>query len=82
MASGASIYSKCINCHGESGQKRALGRSAIIKGQNYNKTVKQLLGYKRGILSKYGMGGLMRGQVASMSNQHIKQVAKYISKMR
>ena len=42
MADGAAAYAKCVGCHGANGEKAALGKSAIIKGQDAAKTVEQL----------------------------------------
>jgi cytochrome c553 len=79
MADGAATYAKCVGCHGANGEKSALGKSAIIKGQDAAKTIEQLKGYKAGTLNQHGMGGLMKGQVASMSDEDIKAVAEYIA---
>ncbi len=82
MADGAAAYAKCVGCHGVNGEKAALGKSAIIKGQDAAKTVKQLTGYKEGTLNIHGMGGLMKGQVVSMDDATIKAVADYIAAMK
>jgi len=79
MADGAAIYAKCVGCHGANGEKSALNKSAVIKGQDAAKTVEQLNGYKAGTLNQYGMGGLMKGQVAALSDEDIKAVADYIA---
>ncbi len=79
MADGAAAYAKCSGCHGASGERSALGRSAVIKGQDAATTVAQLNGYKAGTLNLHGMGGLMRGQVASMSASDIQAIADYIA---
>ena len=82
MADGASSYAKCAGCHGANGEKAALGKSAVIGGQDANKTVEQLTAYKAGTLNQHGMGGLMKGQVASMDEATIKAVADYIAAMK
>jgi len=82
MADGAALYAKCVGCHGANGEKAALGKSAVITGQDAAKTVEQLNGYKAGTLNQHGMGGLMKGQVASMSDADIKAVADYIAAMK
>jgi len=82
MADGAASFAKCVGCHGANGEKAALGKSAIIKGQDAAKTIEQLNGYKAGTLNQHGMGGLMKGQVASMDEATIKAVAEYISAMK
>ncbi|SFV70373.1 Cytochrome C553 (soluble cytochrome f) [hydrothermal vent metagenome] len=82
MADGAATFSKCAHCHGENGEKSALGKSAVIKGQKAAKTVKQLTAYKAGTLDQHGMGSLMKGQVASMDEAAMKSVANYIATMK
>ncbi|MDD2451806.1 MAG: c-type cytochrome [Sulfurovum sp.] len=79
MADGAAIYAKCVACHGANGEKSALNKSGIIQGQDAATTVEQLNGYKAGTLNKYGMGGLMKGQVAALSDEDIQAVAEHIA---
>jgi len=79
MADGAASYAKCAGCHGQNGEKAALGKSAIIAGQDAAKTVEQLQGYKAGTLNQHGMGGVMKGQVASMDDAAMKEVADHIA---
>jgi len=75
-------YSSCVGCHGSNGDKSALGKSAIIKGQEYSKTVRQLTAYKRGKLDLYGYGGLMRDKLLKIDDAIIDKIAKYIEKMK
>ena len=82
MADGAAAYAKCAGCHGQNGEKAALGKSAIIAGQDAAKTVEDLKGYKAGTLNQHGMGGVMKGQVASMDEATMKEVADYIAAMK
>ena len=80
--SGQETFAKCIGCHGANGEKSALGKSAIITGQDKDLTVKQLTAYKKGDLNAHGMGGLMKGQLATLNEEDIKNVAEYISNMK
>jgi cytochrome c553 len=76
MASdGAALYKKCAACHGANGEKKALGKSAVIQGVD---TLADLKGYKAGTTNKAGMGALMKGQVASYSDADLEAVAAYI----
>jgi len=77
--SGATIYKQCAGCHGKHGEKRAIGRSAIIAKQNPSKTIKQLKAYKNGTLDLHGMGAVMKKNVANLTDKDIKAVANYIS---
>ncbi|MEA3522756.1 MAG: c-type cytochrome [Campylobacterota bacterium] len=74
-ADGAALYKKCAACHGAKGEKKALGKSAVITGVD---TAADLAAYKAGTLNKKGMGALMKGQVASYSDADIAAVAAYI----
>ena len=77
MADGATLYKKCAACHGKTAQKKALGKSAIIKGWEAEKIVAALKGYKVGT---YGgpMKGLMKGQVAALDDAQIEDIAKFL----
>ena len=82
MADGTAAYAKCAACHGANAEKAALGKSAIIAGQDAEKTVEQLNAYKAGTLDQHGMGAVMKGQVASMDDAAIKAVADHIAAMK
>jgi len=79
---GAELYNKCMGCHGTNGDKAALGKSAIITGQDKELTVKQLKGYKSGDLNQHGMGSLMKVQVNSLTDEDIENISEYISNMK
>jgi cytochrome c553 len=79
--SGASVYKQCAGCHGKHGEKKAIGRSAIIAKQKPSLTIKQLKAYKAGTLNLHGMGAVMKKNVANLSNSDIKAVADYISQL-
>ena len=79
-ADGAALYKKCAGCHGAHGEKKALGKSEVIKGWPKEKTIEALKGYKAGTRNVHGMGALMKGQVASLSDADIEAIADYISK--
>lgn len=75
------LYVSCAGCHGQNGEKKALGKSQIIKGWDEQKIITALNGYKDG---SYGgaMKGVMKGQVASKSQEEIKALAKLISSFK
>jgi len=82
MASdGADLYKKCAGCHGIKAEKKALGKSHVIAKMSEEEIVKALKGYKDG---SYGgvMKGLMKGQVASYSDEDIQKVAKHIQTLK
>lgn len=78
-AAFANPYQKCIGCHGANGEKVALGKSKVIKDMTKAEIVASLKGYKDG---SYGgpMKGLMKGQVANMSEADMEAIANKIGK--
>ena len=78
MADGAALFKKCAGCHGAKGEKKALGKSAVIGGMDVATLEADMKGYKAGTLNKHGMGMLMKGQVAGLSDAQIKELAEYI----
>ena len=75
---GAALYAKCAGCHGASAEKKALGKSKVIKGWTATQTAESLKGYKAGT---YGgaMKGIMKSQVANMSDAQIDALSAYIA---
>lgn len=80
VVTGDSIYRACSACHGLNGEKVALGKSKIIQGWSADKVADALKGYKDG---SYGgvMKAIMKGQVSALSDNEIKLVSEYISKL-
>ncbi|MFT7859940.1 MAG: c-type cytochrome [Sulfurimonas sp.] len=77
---GGQLFAKCAACHGQNGEKPALGKSKVIKGWSEEKVLNALHGYKDGT---YGgaMKGVMKSQVGSYSEDELKVLAKHISKL-
>jgi len=82
MADGKSLYKNCAGCHGDNGKTKGLQLSATIAGQSPSKTIKQLTAYKKGELNKYGLGNIMKMQVATLSNANIKELASYVATLK
>ena len=80
-ADGAALYKACAGCHGADGKQKALGKSPAIAGQDAAEVEKKLKAYKAGTLNAFGSGTVMQGQVASSSDEDIKALAEYISKL-
>lgn len=76
---GKELYQKCAGCHGGRGEKRALGKSALIAGQSASDLANKLIAYREGKLNVAGMGNLMKTQLASMQKSDILALAEYIS---
>jgi len=79
---GAAAYAKCKGCHGADAKTKALGKSPEIAGQTKEDLVTKLNGYKAGTINVAGMGTLMKGQVALMSDADIDAVSTYISTLK
>ncbi len=78
-AAFANPYAKCIGCHGANGEKVALGKSKVIKDMTKADFIAAMKGYKDG---SYGgpMKGLMKGQVAPLTDAQIEEIANKIAK--
>ncbi len=76
---GAALFKKCAACHGANGEKKALGKSHVIKNMSHDEIVSALKGYQDGT---YGaaMKALMKGQVATLKDADIEAIADYIKK--
>ena len=78
LLSASALYgastAACAGCHGANFEKHAMGKSKIVKDMSKEEIVKALKGYKDG---SYGgaMKGLMKGQVASLSDTDIEAIA-------
>lgn len=61
----------CKGCHGANFEKKALGKSKIVKDMTKKEVSDALVGYKNGT---YGgpMKGVMKGQVARYSEADLK----------
>jgi len=81
-AQAPASYGKCAGCHGKDGKMKALGKSEIIAGQNKDDLIKKIKEYKAGTRNVAGMGGLMKGQVATLSDGDIEAIATYLSGLK
>jgi len=75
------LYSKCVGCHGTDGKTKALNKSPMIAGADYNATLTKLQGYQKGELDVSGMGRLMTTQVDGLKPEELEALAEYIEKM-
>ena len=79
-STGKQLYKSCEGCHGEKGEKEALGKSELIGGQSYAVTKYQLEEYRAGRLSLYGFGGVMKGQ-SQLTQNEISLLSRYIESL-
>lgn len=75
--SAQELFKTCAGCHGEKGEKNALGYSDKIQGWAPEKVKKALYGYREGT---YGglMTGVMKKQAENLTEEEIEQLANYI----
>jgi len=81
LLAASSLYAvstaACAGCHGQHFEKKAMGVSKIVKDMSKADIIVALKGYKNGT---YGgsMKGIMKGQVANLSDEDIKAMADLI----
>ncbi len=69
----------CASCHGNEFEKRALGKSKIVKDMSEEEISKSLKGYKDG---SYGgvMKTIMKTHVIKYSDTELEEMAKFLKK--
>ena len=75
---GKALYAGCIGCHGANGEKKALGKSAVIQGWDSKRIENALNGYKDGSYGA-GMKAIMKGQAAKFNGAETKALSDYIA---
>ncbi len=81
-AAGKAKFAACAGCHGQNADKKALGKSEVIKGWPAAKIVDALKGYKAGTRNVHGMGATMKGQAAGLSDADMANIAAYVSSLK
>ncbi|MGD9971410.1 MAG: cytochrome c [Sulfuricurvum sp.] len=79
---GGTLFQKCAACHGAKGEKSALGKSEVIAGWKTDKTLDALKGYKAGTRNTKGMGAIMKGQTAALSESDMKALSEYVAGLK
>ena len=69
----------CKGCHGQQFEKKAMGKSKVVKNMSKAEIVKALKGYKAGVYGR-AMKRTMEGQVKKLSNKDIEAIAAKIKK--
>ena len=69
----------CKGCHGQQFEKKAMGKSKVVKDMSKAEIIKALKGYKAGT---YGgaMKKTMEGQVKKLSDKDMEAIAEEIKK--
>jgi cytochrome c-type protein NapB len=68
----------CTGCHGANFEKKAMGKSEIVKDLSKEDIIKALKGYKDGSFGG-AMKGIMKGQASKMSDEDIEAFASSIA---
>lgn len=74
------LFKSCSSCHGQKGEKEALGKSQVIAGWDKNRVISALNGYKDGT---YGgaMKSVMKPHVDNKTVEEIEAIAIFISNL-
>ncbi len=83
MADGAKLFQEktCWSCHGKDGKKTILPDYPKIAGQNVKYVERQMLDIKSGVRAN-GNSAAMKGVMELVSEEEIKALADYVSKMK
>lgn len=85
-ADGATIFKKCVTCHGMKAEKEYLGKVPALVSVDPAERLDLMKGYKAGTVEggkgKFGMGAVMKGQMASLSEEDMVAVNDYISTLK
>ncbi len=79
---GKVLFASCVQCHGEHGEKHALGRSALLAGQSASDIANKLKAYQEGKRNVAGGGALMQAQLSALSRADLLALAEYISTLK
>ena len=82
-ADGAKLYVEktCTACHGKDGKKPLMPDYPKIAGQNEQYIIKQMMDIKSGARAN-GNSAAMKGVMVIVSDEELKAIADYVSKMK
>ncbi len=69
----------CKGCHGQNFEKKAMGKSKVVRNMSKADIIKALKGYKAGTYGEI-MKEVMEKQVKKLSNKDIESIASKIKK--
>ena len=81
-ADGATIFKKCVTCHGMKAEKSYLNKVPVLTTVDAAERLALMKEYKAGTANKFGMGAVMKGQMASLSEEDMAAVNDYISTLK
>ena len=82
-ADGATLYAEktCIACHGKDGKKTLTPTYPKVAGQNAAYIEAQMKDIKNGVRTN-GSSAAMKGVMHLVSDEEIKELAQYLSKLK
>lgn len=81
IASATQLFEKCASCHGKKGERHSKGLTKSIAGMPAKDVTKILQEYKAGKRNTYGLGTMMQGQTAKLSDANIEELAAYVASL-
>lgn len=86
-ADGAKVYKKCIACHGPKAEKVYLNKIPALNTLEPEEMVSNMKKYKAGEMGEngkglYNMGAIMKGQMATLSEEDMEAVVEYIQTLK
>ncbi|MGG7073614.1 c-type cytochrome [Campylobacter sp. 9BO] len=80
-ADGATIYKKCVACHGAKAEKVFNNKVPALTSLSKDDIVAGIKSYKTGA-NKYGMGAMMKPIATPLSDEDIEAVADFIQSQK
>lgn len=80
-ADGATVYKKCIACHGQKAEKVFNNKVPALTSLDTAALVEGIKSYKTGA-NKYGMGAMMKPIANPLKDDEIQAVAEYIQTLK
>lgn len=80
MTEGHALFKQCTGCHGQAGERHALGKSLVINQMTKEQIVMSIEGYLDGTYGR-SMKALMKGQVSRLSKVEIENIAAYVASL-
>jgi len=75
---GVKLFERCAACHGQRGEKQALGKSLVINQMTKEQIIRSIEGYVDGTYGR-SMRDLMKGQVFRLKRDQVEKIAVYVS---
>lgn len=80
-AEGATIYKKCVACHGAKADKVFNNKVPALTSLSKDDIVASIKNYKTGA-NKFGMGAMMKPIATPLNDDDINAVAEYIQTLK